>query len=326
MAKIKTSVPFGEINLPFGGIGVGNIYYVINTTEAHYAQFCADYNVVYSDGSESVCPDDGEGGNATGIHAALTKTVAGRNDYVIVMPGDYNSYYAYLMTKSAVHLIAPAGFGYDIGANNSTCLFCNSGDTEDAVIKISARACEVAGFRMSSFPDESAILLTATALSPNIHHNTIALNWGAGTIKAAILGETAGGSWGKIERNLLWSTYGNARTCAAVILIAANATGCQVNHNEIVIGDTNIATIGISNLAVKGATNFNIFSESGGSGAANGGTITKCVTISASGCAMGNLGAVATGQLLAGGTTGHSFVGNVAGTVTSGTDHWNPEA
>jgi len=307
--------------MPYGGLGVGNVYYVIHSSEACYAQFFADYNVTYSDGTQSVCPDDNGGGQSTGIHAALAKTVEGRNDYVIVMPSTsaYNSYYAYLMTKAAVHLIAPAGLGYDVGANYSTRLNTNSGDTEDAVVKISAPACEVAGFRMTSFPDESHIQLTNTAFSPNIHHNTLCLNWGAGTIKAAILGVLAGGAWGKIERNALWSTYGSARTCAEVISIQAEATGCQVNHNEVVIGDTNIASIAIANYAVKGMTNHNEFSECGGNGVTNGGTITKCIIVPASGCAMHNTGAVGTGQMVSGGTTLHSFAKNFSAFRTATT-------
>jgi hypothetical protein len=50
------------------------------------------------------------------------------------------------------------------------------------------------------------------------------------------------------------------------------------------------------------------------------------MAVSTMGCAIGNRAAVGTSALLSGGTTGHFAVDNLAATVTSGTDHWNPEA
>jgi hypothetical protein len=85
----------------------------------------------------------------------------------------------------------------------------------------------------------------------------------------------------------------------------------------LTIGDGNIATIGISNAAVKGHTDFNIFSECGGNAVASGGTITVCIAIAATGCAIGNLAAVLAGQLLSGGTSAQRAVANYEAAATS---------
>jgi hypothetical protein len=308
---MKITRPF-HIDDVYESAGVGNIYYVIQTTETFYDQFVADHNEAYSDGTWSVCPHTATSTVVTtnGLKNALAKTVEGRNDYVIVM-GANSTYYideALAMNKKGVHIICPAGFGYDIGATNAARIQQITAAT--AVFAVSDAAIEIAGFYIKNYDGVVAITLAATSYAPNIHHNTFALIESAAFV-GSIIGAGDGGAWGKIERNWFVSQAGGAKTCAAgVIQIQPSATAAQVNHNQITIGDTQIATIGIYNGAVKGNTNFNIFSESGGSGVADGGTITKCITIHASGCAIGNIGAVGTGQLLDGGTTLHSYAHN----------------
>jgi hypothetical protein len=269
----------------------GNIYYVIQTTESFYAQFIEDYQTTYRDGSRAVYPHTATSGAVTvnGLKNALAATVEGRNDYVIVM-GANSTYYidaALAMNKKGVHLICPAGLGYDIGANNACRIQQITAAT--AVIAVSDAAVEIAGIYFKNYDGVVAISLAAASYAPNIHHNTFALNEQAGFV-GAIIGTGDAGGWGKIERNWFVSQAGGAQTCAAgIIQIQASATACQVNHNQITIGDTQIATIGIYNNAVKGHTDFNIFSECGGSGVSDGGTITKCISIHASGCANASL-------------------------------------
>jgi hypothetical protein len=228
------------------------------------------------------------------------------------------------MNKKAVHLICPAGMGYDIGATNAARI---QQIGAYAVVAVTDAAVEIAGFYFKNLTGYSAITLgTGTAYAPNIHHNTFAIQAIASFV-GSIIGTGDAGGWGKIERNWFVSQGGGAQTCAAgIVQIAAAATACQVNHNQIPIGDTQIATIGIANGAVKGSTNYNLFSECGGSGVSDGGTITNCISIHASGCAIGNRCAVASGAFATGGTAAHSFSDNLDGRSTAGTDIWNLEA
>ena len=297
----------------YSPMGIGNVYYVIQTTETCYAQFAADHNVQYSDGSWSICPHTGTVSTVTvnGLKAALAKTVANRNDYVVVMSADvtYCIDEVLTMNKKGVHLICPAGFGYEYGATNAARVEQLTAAT--AIINVTAASVEVAGFYFKNKNASAGITLAGTAYAPNIHHNSFALIWTSTAQLGGIVGTDAGGGWGAIEHNSFFSQTGGSCTCAGgVINIQAPATRCRVNFNEVTIGDTQTATIAISNQAVKGHTDFNIFSESGGSGVTSGGTITKCISIGVSGCAIGNLGAVAATHLVTGGTAAISYVEN----------------
>jgi hypothetical protein len=301
----------------FGSIGVGNVYYVVNTTSTTaYKELVARFGGErYSDGTAILYPHTSTASTVTlnGLKNALASTVEDRNDYVVVM-GANGTYYtdeALALNKKNVHIICPAGMGYERGATNAARIQQITAAT--AIFAVSDASVEIAGFYLKNIDGASAITLAATSYAPNIHHNYFPLIWTASGI-GSIIGTGDGGAWGKIERNTFISQSGGAVTCAAgVIQIQASATGCGVNYNEIIIGDTQIATIGIANGAVKGQTNFNIFSESGGAGVASGGTITKCISIAATGCAIGNRAAVGTGQVLTGGTSAHTFSDNIGG-------------
>jgi len=300
-----------------GGLGVGNVYFVIKTAEAFYGEFDRERNTTYADGSRSI---------HTTIQSALDATVECRNDYVIVFPSDsdYDLTAALTMSKKSVHLVCPAGFGYERGATNACRIEQTTAST--AIIAVSDSAVEIAGFYLKPYIGQSHITLAATSYGLNIHHNTLVLKWTTSN-SAAIAGTDDAGAWGSIERNWFVSQAGNAQTCAAVVSIGASATGARVCHNELTIGDGNTATVGIQNLAVKGVTSFNIFSQSGGSGVSDGGTITKCIQVHASGAAIGNVGAVSTGKMLTGGTTLNSYAENYGGYIANvGTTNGSVEA
>jgi len=312
-------------------LGIGNVYYVYNSNSTSAgADLLKKYGGArYSDGSAMVYKHESSASAVTtnGLKNALAATVEDRNDYVIVL-GANSTYYideALALNKKNVHIICPSGFGYERGATNACRIQQITAAT--AIFAVSDEAVEIAGFYLKNIDGASAITLAATSYAPNIHHNYFPLIWTASGI-GSIIGTGDGGAWGKIERNTFISQAGGAVTCAAgVIQIQASATGCGVNYNEIIIGDTQIATIGIANGAVKGQTNFNIFSESGGAGVSDGGTITKCIAINASGCAIGNIGAVGTGQLLSGGTTLHSYAENYGAYIANvGTTNGSVEA
>jgi len=304
------------LNAPFGA---GKVFHVCQVATDTY-DYLSKILVPDSDGVPRLYGHSSTASAVTsdGIAAAVAQTVEGRNDYIVVWPAD-STYYidaAVALNKKSVHVVCPAGMGYDIGSTNAARIQQITAST--ACFAVSDSAVEISGFYIKNINGASAITLAATSYAVNIHHNTFPLIWTSSAI-GSIIGTGDAGAWGKIERNWFVSQSGGAQTCAAgVIQIQASATACQVNHNQITIGDTQTATIGISNAAVKGHTDFNIFSESGGSGVPDGGTITSCVSIHASGCAIGNRCAVAAGQALTGGTAAHSFVDNMDGATGAG--------
>jgi hypothetical protein len=304
-------------NVLYGGLGIGNVYYVVNTTSTTaYKEMLKRYGGErYEDGSAVLHPHTSTASTVTlnGLKSALAATVEDRNDYVVVM-GANSTYYideALALNKKNVHIICPSGMGYDRGSTNSVRIQQITALT--AIFAVADASVEIAGFYLKAIDGASAITLAATSYAPNIHHNYFPLIWSTLGV-GSIIGTGDGGAWGKIERNTFISQSGGGVTCAAgVIQIQASATGCGVNYNEIILGDTQIATVGIANGAVKGQTNFNIFSESGGAAVASGGTITKCISIAATGCAIGNRAAVGTTQVLTGGTSAHSYSDNIGG-------------
>ncbi len=305
-------------NAVFGALGIGNVYYVVNTTSTTaYKELLKRFGGErYEDGTAILYPHTATASTVTlnGLKNAIAATVEDRNDYVVVM-GANGTYYideALALNKKNVHIICPAGLGYDIGATNAARI--QQITDALAIFAVSDASVEIAGFYLKNYDGHPAITLAATSYAPNIHHNSFMLNWTSASPLGSIIGTGDGGAWGKIEKNWFISQAGDNQTCAAgIIQIQASATGAQVNHNQINIGDGNIATIGISNAAVKGNTNFNLFSESGGAAVSSGGTISKCISIHATGCAIGNRAAVGTTQILTGGTSAHSYSDNIGG-------------
>ena len=281
------------------GLGVGNVYWVIKTTEAYYDAFLGDRQRTYSDGSSAV---------HTSIQSALDATVECRNDYVIVQPSnsDYDLTAALTMSKKSVHLICPAGLGNDIGATNACRLHQNTAAT--AVIAVSDASVEIAGFYIKNYQNKAAITLAALSYAPNIHHNTIVMNCTSTTSEPMIAGTGDAGAWGSIERNWIISQSGDDYTIASIITINSAATAARVCYNEITIGDGATATIGISNAAVKGMTRGNVFG-----GAGSDCTWTHCISVNGDGNAIGNRGVVADSILVAGGTNDKSFSDNMNG-------------
>jgi hypothetical protein len=303
----------GTINgmLPAGGIGVGNVYIVCSKSDtAVYNDLNTRFSgLSYPSGNKVFYPATALTADVA-IQEALDACVSNRNDYVVVWPSDsnYSITNTLTMSKKAVHLICPAGLGVDFPVGNTARLKAITAAMN--VIAISNQAVEVAGFYIKNYTALAAITLSAAAHAPNIHHNAFMMVW-SGTPAAIITGAGAGGAWGSIQNNWFISETGTSITAAvAAIAIQAAATGCRVCKNEVTIGDNNTATIGISNAAIKGHTDFNVFSDCYSSGAQPKGTFGACIQIGEAACAIGNRGAVATTTLLAGGTANKSFCDN----------------
>ena len=281
------------------GLGIGNVYRVIKTTESYYSQFIADHQFEHTDGSLAVHTD---------IQSALDATVEARNDYVVVQPSDsdYDITAALTLSKKSVHLICPAGLGYDVGANNSVRIHQTTAAT--AIFAVSDAAVEIAGFYLKPYQNVSHLTLAATSYAPNIHHNTFVMNNTSTTGEPVIAGTGDGCAWGGIERNWIISQGGDDYTIAAIISIQPSATGARVNYNEITIGDGATATVGIYNGATKGMVRGNVFGQAGSDS-----TWTHCISIGSYGNAIENRGVVADGILVAGGVQHKSFSDNMNG-------------
>ena len=282
------------------GLGIGNVYYVVKSDEAFYGDILATYAQDYTDGSTAV---------HTSLVTALAATVECRNDYVVVWPSnsDYDLDTAGLiMNKKSVHLICPSGMGYDRGANNSVRIE----QTTDSVpiIAVSDASVEIAGFYLKPYYGQSHITLAATSYAPNIHNNTFVLKWESGGANLpAIAGTGDAGAWGGIERNWFVSQSGNDQTCPKIVSIQSSATAARVCYNDFMLGDGNIATVGIFNNAVKGEASYNNFGQ-----AANDATWTVCVQINAWGTAIGNRAAASDGAVVTGGVDEKSLVDNMS--------------
>ncbi len=296
--------------VPVGQLGIGNIYYVIKSSEAYASRFIKARQGTYSDGSTRVHEDDGSG---NGIQSALDDTVANRNDYVVVQPSqdDYDLTEALTMSKKAVHLVCPAGISYGIGANNA-CRLHQTGS--DPVIEVSDSAIEVSGLYLKNAATEGGIIISDDSYGLHIHNNYWAMNLNTATnepMLGPLIANTTGnaGAWSTFENNFIQSQSGASATIAAIIRFNPQATGVRVINNHIGIGDTdNTATVGILNNSVKGMTNDNdFFAYQTASGV---GIFTHCVSIHASGVAYGNRGNVADGEIVVGGTSNKSFILN----------------
>ncbi|KKL51555.1 hypothetical protein LCGC14_2294320 [marine sediment metagenome] len=295
------------LNLAGGqGMGVGNVYRVIKSSESYFNDFRADHDFEYSDGSRSVHADDGSG---DGIQSALDACVANRNDYVIVQPSesDYDLTAVLTLSKKSVHLLCPAGFGLERGSTNAARLEQTTASTE--IFIVSGASVEIAGFYLKHKQNVTAIQLnTAGAYAPNIHHNNIAMNTTSTTSQAMIHAVGDGGAYGDIHHNWIYSSGGNDTTIAAIIAIAASATMAEVTNNQITIGDGLTATVGIQNLATKGMVADNRFGQAGADS-----TWTHCIQVSSFGNAIGNRGVVADGIIVVGGASDSSFSDNMNG-------------
>jgi len=286
------------------GLGVGNIYRVIKSTETYYNQFVADYQDEYSDGSSVV---------HTTIQSALDATVEVRNDYVLVQPSvaDYDITAALTLSKKGVHLIAADQVYYPTGCGNSVRIHQTGAFP---IMVVSDSAIEIAGFYLKNYATKGGIIIANESYGLNIHHNYWAMNLDGATNEPMLgpyIANTTGdaGAWSTYHSNFFQSQAGASASIAAIIRFNAQATGIRVLNTDIAIGDTdNTAVVGILNGSVKGQVNdCNFSAHQTASGA---GVFTHCISIHTSGTAFGNRGNVANSELVVGGTDEKSFVLN----------------
>ena len=287
------------------GLGVGNVYYVIKSSEAYYDQFIADRQGEYGDGSLIVHSDAGTG---DGIQTALDACVANRNDYVVVQPSqaDYDLTATLTLSKKAVHLICPGGYGNKVGSTNAARIHMTS---DLPLMTISDSSIEVAGLYFKNFSNNSIMQLESASYALNVHNNNFM--WTAAStgcvpiVDNQITAAFDGGSWGTFESNWFTNVAGGSATVAKLFRIHGNCKNLRIKYNEFTLSDAITVTVGIDNQAVGGRVNYNDFSGDGTTA-----VWTNCVNLITKATAIGNRFAVGTGQAFSGGTSDANFSDN----------------
>lgn len=293
--------------LPFT---TGKVFFVVHADDAWAADLANEFPVDRDGVPRVYATVSGADTDDLAIQAALDACVAGRNDYVLVLPStnDYDLTAALTMSKRGVHLI---GLDYlshklETGANSATKIH-QTGDYD--IITLTGGNCEIAGFYFKNYNNQGSIVCTGgVADVAHIHHNHFNMNATTTSGVAQVDFSGASSSFVTIERNT-FATNVSDLTFASLIDISSSCTWARVLKNNFMIGDGCTCTIVIANYSYKGQTNDNdIFCASGGGGATS--TITNAITIGG-GVAAGNRMSIAgtTTQDLVGGSS-TSFVDN----------------
>ena len=288
----------------FGSMGVGNVYFITRTASAaQHALFSKRYaKTRFDDGTPMQYSDAGDG---VQMQAAITASQGGLNNYFIVAPGNYNLVTALTLAgKSNSHLIAANLGDYGVGAPGSAALT----QTGSYVGVIMEAYGELMGFQIINKAGYAAVQVPNNIWRPTVH-DTYFHMVGGNDINIIDASSDAACVSGSIHRNKFSTWVGGVLNSAICIGLG---TAVNVCDNQIIAHVTaTVMGYGIYNNSIGGLTARNIVSEAGGDGVAtNGGTITVAIYINPSGTAVDNRCAVGTGQGLAGGTAGHTFVDN----------------
>jgi hypothetical protein len=280
----------------YQGLGVGNVYHVFQTGQDKYAQMYSDLFTVYSDGSVSVYNT---------ITAALAKTVAERNDYVIVYPDatDYDEGATLALSATSTHLICPAGIGPKYG-----CIRAVTIDPASAAhaITISGRGTEFAGFWIRGYADKDCIRMTAAATGAWVHHNECACT-ASGTLGNGIY-VVSGASGVKVENNFVFANISGGTVINGIRFENGCTRSACIDNFISVNGATFTYGIQMGEASTMDICEGNVVHETSGVGA---GTITNGIVIGTNCIAVNNkVGITTTANAFSGGTADESYVGN----------------
>ena len=302
---------FGNIVGPGFGFGIGNVYYVCQTTNTVlYADMVLRYGGQTYD-------NDGSAILHTTIQSALDATVANRDDYVLVCTdgSDYDITAALTMTKKGVHLIAPGGMSHGGGLpGNAVRVHQNTAAT--ACVTSTADCVERAGFFYKGMIDSAIVDISSTRWHNYDHHNFFG---GAVTAGAAIyvIGGSGAAFQNTISDNYIMGGYSPnaAQTISGCVGFTSGSSGRNlIARNYIVTGAVITVTAGV----VTGGTNdmvmYNNFHETVAT-VLGAGTFTKAWAGSASTVYIENRVAMDT-PAMTGGTVNNTHVENW--TATSG--------
>ena len=297
-------------------VGAGNVYYVCQAanTNAYALATLRFAGQKYDDGTAML---------HTTIQSALDATVENRNDYVIVMPdsSDYDLTAALTMSKARVHLICPAGIGWQGVAPNMARIHQTTATTENIVV--TADTVEIAGLFFKGYDgtahDAPAIIrLSGTRWCAHIHDCFFGVGATAAGTGYGLLADGACSHF-SIHDNYFTNyapgliTGTNNTLTAFIGITSASSTRGVISNNIVHTGSNTTATSGISCVAVYGIVKDNLIIQDVASGAgADAGVLTNAITLGASTMAFRNLigGAVSATDSLVGGTADASATEN----------------
>lgn len=252
------------------------------------------------------------------IQAALDATVANRNDYVIVHPAnsDYDLIAALTLSKNRVHLICPAGIGWNGIPGNCARVHMNTATTNH--FTVTGDNVEIAGFFFKGYDgtahDEQAIIyLSGTRWCPHIHDNFFGIGSTAASANYGIYGDGAVSHY-SIHHNYFTNYAPGAMTgtdngmAAFIGLTSGSSTRGVISNNIMHTGANTTVDVGLNVATAYGIIADNIMVQDGAVGAAQAGVITAGINTSSTGIALRNLilGGVLGSAAFTGGTADFS--------------------
>jgi hypothetical protein len=296
-----------------GDLNTGNIYYVVQTTAADYAQILADYQVAYSDGTYAV---------HTTIQSALDACTANRDDYVVVLPNsaDYDITAALTMSKARVHLICPTGIGWNGIPGNVARIHQNTAALSN--ITVTADCVEIAGlffkqYDSTGYDSPAVILATGTRWALHIHDCFFGMS-ASNAAKPCGIEATGACSHFSIHDNyftnygpgLMTGTDNTIDACIAIT--STSSTRGVIRDNIIHSGANTTCDYGINCQAAYAIIENNIITQDAAVGSSQAGAITVGIHGVASSVCRGNafFGGIGASAAFTGGTADASNVLN----------------
>jgi len=295
------------------GLGIGNVYYVVQAVNTYVYQYCMKFQQQYADGSFVV---------HTTIQSALDATVANRNDYVIVMPdsSDYDITAALTMTKKAVHLICPAGLGTNGFPTNAARIHQNTNAT--AIITVTGDCVEIAGLFFKGEEGSDIITLSGTRWHAVIHDCFFGIAATASSNNYGIVGTGAcshcsiyGNYFTNYSPGAMSGT--NNDVAAFIALTSGSSTRNNIRDNVMMTGGNTTVAAAINYAGYGGVITDNVIWENVAFGDTNAGILTLGISTSADCIVTGNRIGITTGNAangVSGGTANQSYVVNYEGT------------
>ncbi len=260
---------------------LGKVFFVVHTDNTSLIHLLEEFPTDRDGVPRVYATVSGAATDNLAIQAALDAAVAGRNDYVIVLPGNGNDYdlgAKLTMSKNDVHLVSLAaiannGSNPSVGASRQVVL---EQTASDDLVYMTGQNCEFAGFYCKPKSAFGTVEGGSAAHGAHVHHNTIYM---IGTSVPIDFHTIGGAIYIVIEYNYLTSQTGTQSKCIGV---HSGCTGAIVRGNYIIVGDGATATKGIYNAGYKGITEYNTVAAVDGAGA--DGTVTVAFEIAGGVC------------------------------------------
>lgn len=292
---------------------MGNVYYVVQSTHAAYADVMEEKQGIYN--------NDGTWRVHTTIQSALDAATTNRNDYIIVLPDstDYDLTAALTITKSRIHLLAPSGIDGGGFPNNSVRVEQTTAST--GLITVTGDCVEIGGFFFKFAQDSDGIVLSGTRWHPIVHNNFFGMKASSSGTSTYALGGTGAISHFSIYKNYFTNYNPVAMTStdnaiAAFINIASSSSTRGVIRDNILHTGAN-TTVGAAILCAGYGCFIigNYIFEDLAFGAAEAGTLTLGISNSTDCFVADNrIGIVTAGNAVAGGTAESSYCHNFEAT------------